>query len=397
MERRIFWQKPKLRTDEDEGLERKVTWLELFYDLVFVVVIAVLSRNLSGHITKEGIIGFILLFIPVWWVWIADTYYNERFETEGIENRVFTFLQMLPVVGLAVFANDALGETSAGFALSYVAARIIFMFLWLRGVYHNKPMWPLMTWHAVGFGISASLFFASIFFPTPLRFVMWGIGLLFDLFTPITTLKHQKKLPQLSSSKLPERYGLFVIIVLGESITGVVHGMANNHDLTINTFLTAVLGMTLTFGLWWVYFDFIAKRPPKPIVWFTLPWSYLHLLLIMSFVAFGAGILNVVSEAGFDILPLNVYRLLTVTVAISLITMGFLELTLRRDPFEPTHPVFSPATKFITGALVLCFGFMGAKLGPISTLLILMAFIMVNIIYGMYAWFTQDIPTEGVM
>ncbi len=83
--RRTLWQTPAIHQEEDQQLHRKVSWLELFYDLVFVAVIAQISHYLAGHMTWEGLAGYALLFVPVWWVWIAGTYYNERFETFGLE------------------------------------------------------------------------------------------------------------------------------------------------------------------------------------------------------------------------------------------------------------------------------------------------------------------------
>lgn len=76
MAKRQWWQRPKLRTDEEEDVERKATWLELFYDLVFVVVIAELAHTLFEHISLAGIGSFIFLFIPVWWTWIGVTFYS---------------------------------------------------------------------------------------------------------------------------------------------------------------------------------------------------------------------------------------------------------------------------------------------------------------------------------
>ena len=123
--RRTLWQTPSIHTEGDQEIHRSVSWLELFYDLVFVAVIAQLGHHLAGHMTWGGVAGYALLFVPVWWVWIASTYYNERFETYGLETRIFTFLQMLPVAAMAVFAHGALGETGDQFALAYAAARIV--------------------------------------------------------------------------------------------------------------------------------------------------------------------------------------------------------------------------------------------------------------------------------
>jgi low temperature requirement protein LtrA len=389
MTTRTWWQRPQLRTDEEQAKERKVTWLELFFDLVFVVVIAELAHTLAGDVSPTGVIGFILLFMPVWWIWIGGTFYNERFATDDVSNRIFTFLQMLPVAALAVFAHDGLGETSVGFALAYAAARILLIILWLRGGWHAEAFRPVSNRYAIGFSISALLFIVSVFVPPPARFVLWGIGLLIDLVTPMTTLQDQAKLPRFSTSRLPERFGLFVIIVLGESIVGVVQGVAAQHLLTVALGLTAALAMALAFGMWWVYFDFIARRPYKPNVWWSLSWGYLHLPLVMGIAAAGAGVLNVVSSES-EALPDSVRWLIAAAVGVTLITMGVIEMTLRRDPDEPTHHFLSPLLKFAAGVLALAVG-LWSGVGPIMLLIILLILVLTQMIYGAYVWFTQPV------
>jgi low temperature requirement protein LtrA len=102
------------------------------------------------------------LFAPVWWVWIGGTIYAERFENEDVAHRLFTFLQMLPVAGMAAFVHDRLGETSTGFALSYVAARAILVALWLRGGLHDRLALPTVVRFASGFSFAAALWVLSI-------------------------------------------------------------------------------------------------------------------------------------------------------------------------------------------------------------------------------------------
>ncbi len=390
-----WWQPPRLRTDEDEERERKVSWLELFYDLVFVVTVAELSHSLSSHVTGQGVIAFVLLFIPVWWVWIGGTFYNERFETEDVSNRLFTFLQMLPVGALAVFAHDALGETSTGFALSYAAARLLIVLLWWRGGRHVEVFRPVANRYVTGFNISAALFAVSVFVSPPARFVLWGIGLLIDLVTPVTTLELQKRLPRYSTSRLPERFGLFVIIVLGESIVGVVSGVAAKHALTPAVGLTAALGMALAFGLWWVYFDFIARRHPRPGIWRSLAWSYLHLPLVMAITAVGAGVLNVTSLDG-GALPGEVRWLMAGAVAAALITMGAIELTLRRYKVDAPVLRWSASVKIATGLVAAAVGWLGGGLGATAILIVLLALVAAHAVYGVYVWFNYIIREPGL-
>lgn len=142
MARRQWWQKPKLRTDEDFDKARAVTWLELFFDLIFVVVISSLAHNLAYKVTLESIQVFIFMFIAVFWVWNGSTYYVERFESEGIEIRVFTFLTIITVAGMAIFSHHGMEENYPGFALSYLLARGINMFLWARTWIHVKIFRP---------------------------------------------------------------------------------------------------------------------------------------------------------------------------------------------------------------------------------------------------------------
>ena len=358
IERGSWWEKPVLRTDEEEERERKVTWLELFYDLVFVVVIAQLAHSLAGHVSASGMLGFVLLFVPVWWVWIAGTFYKERFETIDISNRLFTFLQMLPVAAMAVFAHHALDETAVGFALSYAAARTLVTVLWLRGGWHDKRFRPVSNRFAIGFALVILLFVASVFVAPPVRFAMWGVALFIELVTPLFTLQIQAKLPRLSTSKLPERFGLFTIIVLGETIVGVVSGVAEQEHLTTTIAVTAALGIAIGFGLWWIYFDFVARRLPRPGIWWNLTLNYLHLPLVMGIVAVGAGVMNVVAHEG-EALPDAVRWLLVGAVALALITMGVQELILHRHPDEPTNHRVSVPLKIGAGVIALTLGFTG--------------------------------------
>lgn len=392
--RRTWWQKPSIHTEEDEQLHRNVSWLELFYDLVFVAVIAQLAHYLAGHMDWGGLAGYALLFVPVWWVWIASTYYNERFETYGLETRVFTFLQMLPVAALAVFAHDALSETGSQFALAYAAARIVQIFLWARAGYHVPETRPMTNRYAVFFSISVILFIISAFVSPPARYVLWILALTLDIAAPPLTLKYQRRLPRLSTSKLPERFGLLIILVLGETIIGTVNGMAGNHDLTWAVGFVAVLGMMLAFALWWVYFDFVARRPAKPSVWWSLLWGYGHLPLVMGLVAVGAGVLVLVSDLEATS---EAKQAIALAMGVTLIMTGLLEITLRREPNEPTHPWISPLLKIIVGGIAISLMLVSDSLTVPVLLLVLLGLVVTQILYGVWVWFTQDIPVDDSM
>ena len=111
---------------------RRATWLELFYDLVFVVVIFQLAHNLEEDFSLYGFLGFLALFVPVWWSWIGAVFYATRFDTDDLGHRILILLQMVGAAALAVNVPDGLGDDSAGFALSYAAIHIILVLEYVR-------------------------------------------------------------------------------------------------------------------------------------------------------------------------------------------------------------------------------------------------------------------------
>ncbi len=292
-----LWQKPALRTDEDESRERRASWLELFYDLVFVVIIAQLSHGLAGDVSWRGLATFALPFVPAWWLWIGGTIYGDRFETEDVSHRLFTFLQMLPVAAMAVLIHHGLDHASGGFAVAYAAGRVLIIVMWVRGGYHNPVARPVTNRFAVGFSTSVVIFLGSLLVPAPGRYVLWTLALVIDLLVPLTTIPDQARLPRFSTSRLPERFGLFTIIVLGETVVGVVSGLADNHHLTLEVGLVGLFGMATAFGMWWIYFDGISHHPPRPGMQFALARNYLHLPLVLAVTAVGAAILPVLEHA----------------------------------------------------------------------------------------------------
>ncbi|MCA8937343.1 MAG: low temperature requirement protein A [Planctomycetes bacterium] len=385
-----WWQKPMLHFEEEQGAHRKVAWIELFYDLVFVVAIAQIAHQLAAHLDWAGAGTFLILFLPVWWTWISGTVYNERFESRGIENRVFFLSQMITVGGLAFFAHHGTGHNSTGFALSFVVANLIIQVLWIRGGIHNPAFRPVMKRYLIGFLASIALWVVSIWVPAPFKFVLWGAGVAGMFITPMFTLNLQEKLPRFSSSKMPERYGLFTIIVLGEAIVGSINGMAAHEHLHLGDAIVGALGIALAFSLWWIYFDFIARRVPRPRRWNVFLWGAVgHTPMVLGLVATGAALLNVVAHSNHEQLPREAQLLLGFSIALSLISIAFIETRLARHAHEPTHPWLSPAMKVLTGLAIAGVAIAPLALPAIAFMLILLGLLGVNMAYGAWSWFRK--------
>jgi low temperature requirement protein LtrA len=303
---------------------------------------------------------------------------------------VFTFLQMITVAGMAVFAHNAMGEGSAGFALTYAAFHLILTWLWWRtGVYdpHHRP---LSQPYSITFLITSGLFVLSVFVPAPWRFVLWVLALLTDLallFMLWTNrnreIQEQINRLELISSSAVERFGLFTIIVLGEVIVGVVSGVAEHAHLSWLAGGTAFLGMLIAIGLWWVYFDFVSGRPPIPRTRERLWWIYLHLPVTMGIAAVGASILNVVEHVEAA-LPGEVRLLLVGAIAAALISIALILKNLKLP--ESLRSVYRTGAHvtFISGILILLAGM--TSLSIISLLIVLILLMLVPVLYGILVW-----------
>ena len=376
-----LWQKPELRRDEDESRERKVSWLELFYDLVFVVIIAQLSHGLARDVSWHGLLTFVLPFVPAWWLWIGGTIYAERFETEDVIHRLFMFLQMIPVAAMAVFLHHGLDEYSGGFAVAYALGRVLLICMWVRGGFHNPEARRVTNMFAVGFSTSVILFLGSLLVPTPVRYVLWSLALLIDLVTPLTTIPHQRALPRFSSDHLPERLGLFTIIVLGETIVGVVSGLAEIHHLTLEIGVVGLLGMALAFGLWWLYFDGVSHHPPRPGLRWSLARNYLHLPLVLGITAVGAAVLQVVGHTDHGVEG-SVRWLLCGATAVVLVCLDLLTRVVDTEGPGPGRLSRARLTFPVATVSVLALAVLGGALGSVALLGCLLGVLMLLIAVG---------------
>ena len=382
---RQWWQRPQLRTDEERHIERRASWLELFFDLVFVAVIAVIAHDLSVDPSWEGLRTFVLLFVPVWWIWVGATIYSDRLESDDASHRLLHFAIMIPVVGLAFFAHGAVGDTAAGFALSYAAARAIIVFAWLRGGRHNPELRPLTTRYAAGYSISIALWVASVFVDEPARYALWVAGLAVDLLTPVLTVSVQQRMASLSMSRLPERLGLFTIIVLGESVIGVASGIAGLEGLSPAAGLSGVLGLAIAFAIWWIYFDDVGDHHqrvgPHRSLW-GIVWVYLHLPLMIGLTAIGAATLQVVA-APVDVPVDGIRWMLAGAVATVSIAIGAVVLTQDGSDGAEHHAAIWVARAATAGGALLV-GLYGDALTAVVLMGLLLALVVGQLVVGVY-------------
>lgn len=392
---RQWWQPP--RSVQDRPEHRQVTFLELFYDLVFVVLISVLTHTLAHQIDSEHIANFAFLFVIVWWAWLNGTAYHELHGNNDIRTRVFTFMQMFCVAAMAVFAPDALGDTSVGFALSFAVYQVILTFMWWRTGVHDPHHRPLSRPYVFTFLIATLLFFGSVFVEPPLRFNLWGIATVLVVTIPIFSsfiphddpaVRAQFEMSRRATPSIVERMGLFTIIVLGEVIVDVVQGVAGHTDLTLEIGIVGALGMLIAIGLWWLYFDLVSHRIP---VDGTIPfgiWMYAHLPLTAGIPMIGATVLNVIEHTGTQ-LPVDVRWLLVGALAMVLISIAILmQILITPDEHRNAYNTGQRAT-FIAALAILCVGFFAIQSIPL--LIAVNAFMLAPVLLGLKVWIREEV------
>jgi low temperature requirement protein LtrA len=287
-------------TSEQRAEERASTWLELFFDLCFVVAVAALARGLHHDPTPDGMLRFLGLFVPVWWSWMIFTWYATSFDNDDVPYRVTLFVAMLSILGLAASVGRIGVDPSAviGFVLAYSLMRILVAGLFVRaGRSVPADLRPFVAYYAAGNIIGATIWLSSLLVPAPFRYVLWAVGLAVELLGPILAVMTLEN-PRITfhPRHIAERYGLFTLIVLGESVLAVASGTAGT-DWALAAVLTAVAGFVAAVCIWWLYFDHVGSSGielgPRPAFY----WGYGHYAVYAGIAAFGVGVLLAIEAA----------------------------------------------------------------------------------------------------
>ena len=280
---------------------RRVTWVELFFDLIFVAAVSQVAAPLHEHYSLTELARFTPLFVLIWWAWTGHTLFSSRFNTDDGIQRLLTLAQIFAVAVMAANAKDALdSRSSAGFAAAYAGVRLVLVAQYVRAR-HVVEARPLTIRYLLGHGVAALLWLSSALVPAPGRFWIWGVAFLIDFSTPWLAVRHSTRIPH-DAAHLPERFGLFTLILLGEAVVAVMRGMESQEDWPVQAAMSAIGGMAVLFAVCWWYFDRATVSASQPIrsrrdaIVFQV-WSYAHLPLYVGVAVAGVGIERVVSAA----------------------------------------------------------------------------------------------------
>lgn len=305
-----------------EITEKRVTWAELFFDLVYVFAVTEVSSLLHADYSWAGVLRALIVFVPIYWSWVGTSVLANTQDLSGAASRIGMFAVALAGLFMALAVPEAYGERGVLFGSGYLAARAVLAIMLFRRV--PIALNPI----AVGLVVSGPLIFAGGFAHGTAREAIWASAAAIDLSSP-TVLKSRLRSMRFDPSHLAERFGLLLIIALGESVVAIGGPAASDKHLSAGVLAAVAAAFVCACALWWVYFHFAADAMRYAITTAQVQthiarhvMSYGHLMLVGSVISIAVGMREAVAHPGQH-LSWGVTGLLFGGCALYLATYGY--------------------------------------------------------------------------
>lgn len=275
--------------------EKKVGWLELFNDLVFVVAISLADHNLL-HIEEDHaemsiiILKYVLMVIPMWWAWSGQTMFMNRFDHYIKKPELFMVGQMAFVIMMTASFNLDFDKTYYTFLLGYAGIRFLTVVQYY--VVYKTADDQIVKNVAFGLGrgmlIGLCLALVSLFFPSPIRYFVMYFGIFLDIILPLTKSNKLTKVP-VNMPHLVERIGLLVLVAFGEAMVSIV-SILQGHTFDTHMLLYCGVAFIMLVTLWYGYFNNVDEIIDKDVQSNGQVILYSNLVLIVSIMVIAASI-----------------------------------------------------------------------------------------------------------
>jgi low temperature requirement protein LtrA len=368
--------------------DESVTWLELFFDLIYVAILVELGNRLSGNLTLQGTIEFALLFVPIWWSWMGLVFFTRYFPHDDIGQRLLTIAYMGAMILLAFEIPAVTGETVTTFVVIYGLSKFILALMYARAWAHY-PEYKELASHFVTVYALLGLFWLFIALVAPANYYLWALALALDIFAPaiIRAVRAWRDKPDLHHPPVKfhyvmHRFGELTIIVLGEFFIKLVTSADGRALTRFNMYIGACL-LGISASLWWLYFDHLGHASLTVARSHVGAWMYSHYPLLAAVAAYGVVGTKVFAAAAGDVLSDEKRYLLTFSLAIAVLALGLIERA------SPEHPGAMSrknqlGIRAIGAALFIILGVVGGQLsvGLLTTLVVLILLAQVG--YDIY-------------
>lgn len=278
----------------------RVSTLELFFDLVFVFTITQLTETLAEHPTMATFGDVVLILAVVWWMYSGYAWLTNAVAPNSTTRRTLLLTGMAGFLLMALAIPEAFGEYGWLFGVSYLVVNVVHSLLFRQaGEAARSAMRVLAPLNI----LSALLVLAGGFLPEPYRHLCWVAAPLVQIATGYV---HRLEMHSISAGHFAERHGLVMIIAIGESIIAIGLGFQGVH-LDLGAILVAVLGLCISYYLWWFYFAGDDERAEHVLASITEPlrrarvalqaWGFAHYPMLLGIVVLSAGVKKTVGHA----------------------------------------------------------------------------------------------------
>ena len=345
---------PMSGRDPDER-HRAATPLELLFDLTFVVAFGIAADELAHYLAEDHIRTSLLSFgfvaFGISWAWINFSWFASAYDTDDWVFRLLTLIQMVGVLVFALGIADLFASIDEGdhvdngvLVAGYVVMRVAMVAQWLRAARQDPARRRVCQTYVATITVAQAGWIVLAFAQTSVgaMFAWAAVLLLIELGGPVYAETRKGGTPW-HPHHIAERYGLLVIIALGEAILGTIAALGaivgpEGQGWSVDAAVVGFAGVTLTFGMWWIYFvmpcgEILEHRRER-----SFGWGYGHIPLFAALVATGAG-LHVAAYLVEDKTELDVFdTLLTTAIPLAIYDLGiYLLYTYLTGTLDPFH------------------------------------------------------------
>jgi low temperature requirement protein LtrA len=320
---------------------RASTPLELLFDLCFVVAVAQVSNELHHYLARgdaaTALPSYVAVFFAIWWAWMNFTWFASAYDTDDVPYRIATLVQITGVLVLAAgvpraFEHHDFTVVAAG----YTIMRVALISQWLRAAtgHADGPGRTTALRYAIGLATSQALWLGWLLLPASWQMWCFPLLALYDMAIP--PLAERRQATSWHPHHIAERYGLFTLIVLGESVlaaTLAVQSALDEHATGMRLYVVAAGGLLTVFAMWWLYFAKPAHAFLTASNRASFLWGYGHYLVFASAAGVGAGVavnVDLVSHHAEHLTAAAAAAAVTVPVAVFLLVLWLLQVRPHR-------------------------------------------------------------------
>jgi low temperature requirement protein LtrA len=355
---------------DPEESHRSATPLELLFDLTFVVAFGIAADELAHYLAedhiKTSLFGFGFATFAISWAWINFSWFASAYDTDDWVFRLLTLIQMLGVLVVALGIPDVFASIDAGdhvdnavMVAGYVVMRLAMVAQWLRAARQDPERRPAAMTYVATIAVAQVGWVALLLAQTSVgaMFAWAAVLILIEVGGPVVAETRKGGTPW-HAHHVAERYGLLVIIALGEAILGTVVALGaivgpEGEGWSVQAAVVGLAGVSLTFGMWWIYFVMpcgaVLRRHRRRV----FGWGYGHIPLFGSVVAAGAGLhaaaYLVEGKTELDVLD----TLLTTAIPVAVYVLGiYVIYSLLSRTVDPFHFLLIALSGALLGASV---------------------------------------------